>query len=207
MRKLILMFLVAVLLSVFYTACSIVDVTPAPEVEIIRFHPLAVYVTPPDTAIDTTMVIDTTVVPHDTTMFIDTVLTLPTVEIDSIIFRVGNYVDAIIQEMTVDYRSVRDGDTIASNYRAGFGIQLSGGDEWCEESQITTVVGIQIDATNAVIYMYGNNDNTVADITFSGEDAFGNEREFSCSMHFGLMQMPETFLSDRKKRRLIPIIE
>jgi len=37
-----------------------------------------------------------------------------------------------------------------------------------------------------------NNDNTVADITFSGVDAFGNEKEFSCQMNFGLMLLPES---------------
>jgi hypothetical protein len=48
-----------------------------------------------------------------------------------------------------------------------------------------------IDISDAVNYMFANDDNTVAEITFRGEDAFGNEREFSCTMHFALVQMPE----------------
>ena len=129
MRKLILLFLVAVFLSVLYTACSIVDITPAPEVEIKHFVPLAKYVSPPDTSIEITLIIDTTVVPYDTTVLVDTVVVLPTVRVDTIQFWVRNYVDAIITEMDVNYHSVRDGDTVASNYTAGLGILLEGGDE------------------------------------------------------------------------------
>jgi hypothetical protein len=101
MRKLIMLFLVAVVFSVLYTACDTIDLTPAPEVEVYFFTPMGFYVS------DTTSI---------------QVIT----QID---FRVMNYVDAIIREMAVDYRSVNNGDIVASNYTAGFGIQLSGGTE------------------------------------------------------------------------------
>lgn len=60
--------------------------------------------------------------------------------------------------------------------------------------------------SDAVTYMYANNDNTVAEITFRGEDAFGNEREFECMMYFGIIQMPEGF-SHSDRHKVVPIIE
>lgn len=101
MRKMILLFLIAVIFSVLYTACDTIDLTPPPEVEVYWFDPLGVYVNP---ATDT-------------------------VAIAEIQFRVMNYVDAILREMDVEYRSVSSGDIVASNYTAGFGIQLTGGNE------------------------------------------------------------------------------
>jgi hypothetical protein len=163
MRKIFFVFLTAVLFSVLYTACDTIDLTPAPEVEVYWFDPLGWYATPLDTF----------------------------AEISQIDFRVKNYVDAIIREMAVDYRSVSSGDIVASNYTAGFGILLSGGNEGCTESCITSVVNWSLDISDAVAYMFANNDNTVAEITFRGEDAFGNEREFECVMYFSIIQMPE----------------
>ena len=101
MRKIFLVFLVAVLFSVLYTACDTIDLTPAPEVEVYWFDPVGWYALPIDTVI-------------------------PIAEIQ---FRVMNYVDAIIREMAIDYRSVSGGDIVASNYTAGLGILLSGGNE------------------------------------------------------------------------------
>lgn len=178
MRKLLLAFLVAVLLTFLYTACDTVDLTPAPQVEIVDFEPVGAYVG----------------------------MGQDTVSIDSIVFQVMNYVDAIIREMDVDYRSVNNGDVVASNYRSGLGILLQGGQEGCEDSQRTKVVGWMFDISDAVTYMVGNNDNTVAEITFRGEDAFGNEREFSCTMYFSLMLMPEP-LSESGTRKVMPIKE
>lgn len=101
MRKMVLLFLVVVVFSVLYTACDSIDLTPAPQVEVFWFDPVGYYVTPGDTF----------------------------AEIDEIQFRVLNYVDALVREMAIDYRSVSSGEVVASNYTAGFGIQLSGGTE------------------------------------------------------------------------------
>lgn len=64
----------------------------------------------------------------------------------------------------------------------------------------------RIDVSDAVTYMFANNANTVAEITFRGEDAFGNEREFDCVMYFAITQMPEG-LSQNEKHKVIPVIE
>ncbi len=178
MRKLILLFLVVVLSSLFFTTCDTVDITPAPQVEIADFDPVGAYVG----------------------------MGQDTVSIDSIVFRVMNCVDAIVREMDVDYRSVNNGDVVTSNCRAGLGILLNGGTEGCEESQRTKVLGWMLDVGDAVDYMFSNSDNTVAEITFRGEDAFGNEREFECTMYFALIMMPEP-LSENGTRKVIPIKE
>lgn len=178
MRKMLLLFLIAVIFSVLYTACDTIDLTPAPEVEVYWFDPLGAYV---NVATDT-------------------------VGIAEIQFRVLNYVDAIVREMEVNYRSVSGGDIVASNYTAGFGIQLTGGNEGCTESCITSVVNWSLDVSDAVTYMFANNDNTVAEITFRGEDAFGNEREFDCMMYFAIIQMPEG-MAAATDVRIVPVIE
>ena len=101
MRKMILLFLIAVLFSVLYTACDTIDLTPAPEVEVSWFDPVGWHV-------------------QDST----TIAVIAQID-----FHVMNYVDAIVREMAIDFRSINSGDIVASNYTTGFGIQLSGGTE------------------------------------------------------------------------------
>lgn len=173
MRKGIILLLIFFSFAILFTACQQVKITPAPEVEVYHFNPVGTYIASP----------------------------FDTVVIDTIQFIVWNHVDAIIREMSYSYRSVRNDNIVGSSVDAGLGFFLSGGDEYCEESCITTLLGIVLDVTDIFSYMYTNNDNVVAEITFSGEDAYGEEKEFSCKMYFAVMLAPMF----SEENRMIPI--
>jgi hypothetical protein len=160
-RKLTLLFFVFVL-GLVLTSCDIYDPTPAPDVEIIYFDPIGVVVS----------------------------TTTQSVTISQIDFKVWNYVEARVTRIEYRFLAVSDNSEVGSGLDIGLGILLAGGDEWCEESCITTVAGTEIDVTDAVTYMFANNDNTVAEITFSGVDAYSGENEWSCMMHYSLHMIP-----------------
>jgi hypothetical protein len=67
-------------------------------------------------------------------------------------------------------------------------------------------VNWSIDVTDAANYMIAHDCNATAEMIFRGEDAFGNERTFSCMMYFGLIQMPETKTVVIDERD-VPVIE
>ncbi len=161
MRRGVFLMLFAFSLVFLYTACDVVDITPAPDVVIIGFDPVGVYV-------DSGAVAAT---------------------IETIDFEVMNYVESVINEMAYVFHAVSDDAEVGSGAQ-GLGIPLAGGDEWCATSSITTVSGLMLDIADVVNYMFSNNENVVALITFTGEDAYGNEREFTCSMSFGIMMNP-----------------
>jgi len=121
MRKIFLPLLMLFFVSLIFTACDQVDLTPAPQVEVIHFSPLALYVG---------IVPETTFVQIDT-LTVDTVVdyVMTPVEIDSIDFKVWNYVDAKITEMSYGFRSVKTNDIVDSGLTQGLGILLSGGDD------------------------------------------------------------------------------
>ena len=173
MRKGIIFLLIVFSFAILFTACQQVKITPAPEVEVYHFNPVGAYISSP----------------YDT------------VVIDSIQFIVWNHVDAIIREMSYVYRSVQNDNIVGSSVDAGLGFLLSGGDENIQESSITTLLGTVLDVTDVFDYMYTNNDNVVAEITFSGEDAYGEEKEFSCKMYFAVMLAPMF----SEENRMIPI--
>ncbi len=165
MRKYLLFLMVILFVSVIFTSCENFTPTPAPEVTVCFFTPLGVYSFVGDT------------VP---------------VMIDEIQFCVWNYVDARIKNMSYVYRSVPDDDIVTPTYNVGLDILLSGGDEACEEgSNVTTIIGILFESDSALTYMTANDVNTVADITFSGEDDYGDGKEFECKIQFSLILYPQ----------------
>ena len=164
MRKYLFFLMVMLFVSVIFTSCENFTPTPAPEVTVCFFTPLGVYSFVGDT------------VP---------------VMIDEIQFKVWNYVDARIRNMSYVYRSVPDDIIVTPTYNVGLDILLSGGDESCEASNITTILGILFEADSALIYMTANDVNTVADITFTGEDDFGDGKAFECKIQFSLILYPK----------------
>jgi hypothetical protein len=155
--------MIILFVSVFFISCENFTPTPAPEVTVCFFTPLGVYSFVGDT------------VP---------------VMIDEIQFKVWNYVDARIKNMSYVYRSVPGDEIVTPTYNIGLDILLSGGDESCATSNITTIIGILFEADSALAYMTDKDVNTVADITFTGEDDFGDGKEFECKIQFSLILYP-----------------
>jgi hypothetical protein len=205
MRKFLFFVLIPVVVLMIFTACRKLDVAPAPEVEIIDFTPLGTYVTPPDTTVDTTVVIDTTVTPHDTTLVLDTLVTYVYASIDSIYFKVWNYVDARITEMDYQFHSTKNDTPITKMYTTDLNVYLSGGNEECGESNVTILYGLILESDEVLDYMYSENDNTVAEIIFRGVDNYTEENTFSCRMNFALLKIGQA--SAFPKRKLLHPID
>ncbi len=164
MRKFLMFVLVAIFASVIFFSCNKVSITMEPEVEIIWFDPLGWYVVPGDNI----------------------------VEIDEIHFKVWNYVDSRIKQMDVEFRSIRTGEVVTTGLSWGLDILLNGGDDNCPDGCITKVYNVFIPVKDPVDYMFANDDNTIAFLTFSGEDAYGDEKQFSVSMQYSIIMLSDT---------------
>lgn len=166
MSKVIIALFLVFFIPLLFTTCDNVSTTPAPEVEVIDFTPVGAYSYPGDTL---------------------------AVSIDTLYFKVWNYVDCRIKDMTYVYRSVQNGSSVTPVYEMGLDVYLSGGDQSCEGSNITKLINIWLETDAALDYMYANNDNTVAEITFSGEDDYGKGKTFTCNkIHFSLNKIPSS---------------
>ena len=163
MRKYLFFCMVILFVSVIFTSCENFTPIPAPEVTVIYFSPLGVYTCPGDT--------------------------IPIGMLETR-FKVWNYVDARLKNMSYVYRSVPGDDIITPVYNMGLDVLLSGGDETCVDDCITTVYNLWLEADSAIAYMTKNDISSVAEITFTGEDDFDKGKEFECKIYFSLNLVP-----------------
>ncbi|MCK4234150.1 hypothetical protein KAX75_06950 [candidate division WOR-3 bacterium] len=163
MRKYLFFLMVILFVSVIFTSCENFTPIPAPEVTVLYFSPLGVYTCPGDT--------------------------IP-VGMEEIQFKVWNYVDARLTNMSYVYRSVPGDSIITPTYNMGLDVLLSGGDETCVTSCITTVYNLWLEVDSALDYMDSLKCNSVAEITFTGEDDFDKGKEFECKIYFSLNLVP-----------------
>ena len=175
MYKIIAPLILFVFVALFFTACENASTTPTPEVEVISFNPLGMYSFPGDTT---------------------------PVGMDTVTFKVWNYVDCRIRHISYVYYGVKSGNTVTSTYEIDLDVYLKGGNQDTVGSNITHVYNLWLETDEALDYMYSNDDNTVAEITFSGEDDYGKGKTFTCNkIYYALIKTP----TSGKKIKILPV--
>ena len=150
--------LVLGVVSIVAIGCGqLAQVTPAPEVEIVYVNPLA------------------------TGFYLDSIP--PDRKVEEIRFQVFNGVDAVIKRMDYDYFASDGTALIDSLPYVGMHLLVSGD----SECVATSLLNVPVPLTNAVVnYIITTGDWVYVTLTFSGEDAFGLEKEFETDMDWGI---------------------
>jgi len=160
MRTLIVLLLLSLSVAIFFISCDSVSDITAPEVEVTRFTPLGWYVIPD----------------------------LDTAHIDSVYFKVWNYVEARLTGMTYRFLAISDNHQVGSTHEWGLDMFIDPG---TQDSTVKNILlNVYLNIASAVDYMYANNENTVAEITFSGEDDYGKGKEWHYTIHYSLLLTP-----------------
>ena len=154
----ILPIILAVVAVVAIGCGQIAQMTPAPEVEIVFVTPVA------------------TGFPLDS---------IPAERmIDQIQFRVFNGVDAVIKRMDYDFFASDGSILVDSLPNVGMHLLVPGDDSECGATEL---LNVPVPLTNTVVnYIITTGDWVFARLTFSGEDAFGLEKEFETDMDWGI---------------------